>query len=134
MDTHGAVEFVQASATNLDAAERVKERAHELGGFKVALDSALLHCLDDDAQRDYIKGVRELVRQGGSLCTYHASPTPIPTPVITRGACRKHSFALCLRRATDGISSRSQGSLVPATARCSVIEWRCTDDCLVVSC
>ena len=46
----GRVEFVQASASELGAAARVQARARELGGFEVALDSALLHCLDDEPQ------------------------------------------------------------------------------------
>ena len=63
----GTVEFVQASATDLGSAARVQERARELGGFEVALDSALIHCLDDADQRAYLAGVRKLVRPGGSL-------------------------------------------------------------------
>ena len=58
----GAVEFVQASATALGGAERVQERAAALGGFAVALDSALLHCLDDEAERAYVDGLHGLVR------------------------------------------------------------------------
>ena len=46
----GRVEFVRASAMELRACDRVVELSAELGGFEVALDSALLHCLDDDAQ------------------------------------------------------------------------------------
>ena len=63
----GSVEYVRASATSLGSAERVQERARQLGGFEVALDSALLHCLDDAPQRVYLDGLRELLRPGAAL-------------------------------------------------------------------
>ena len=59
----GATEFVEASATALGEAARVQARARELGGFAVALDAAMLHCLDDDAQIAYVDGLRPLLRR-----------------------------------------------------------------------
>ena len=79
----GAVEFTQASAVDLGAAGRVQARAKELGGFAVVLDSALLHCLDDEAQRTYLGGLRPLVRPGGKLllgCFSDANPEPWSRP------------------------------------------------------
>ena len=79
----GAVEFVTASACELAIAERVQVRARELGGFAAALDSALLHCLDDHAQRLYIDGLRPLLRPGGRLfvgCFSDANPDPWENP------------------------------------------------------
>ena len=79
----GAVEFTQASAVDLGAAGRVQARAKELGGFAVVLDSALLHCLDDEAQRTYLDGLRPLVRPGGKLllgCFSDANPEPWSRP------------------------------------------------------
>jgi SAM-dependent methyltransferase len=79
----GAVEFTEASAVDLGGAERVQARARELGGFAVVLDSALLHCLDDEAQRAYLAGVRPLVRPGGKLllgCFSDANPEPWSCP------------------------------------------------------
>ena len=80
----GATEFIQASATDLGAAARVQERARELGGgFEVALDSALLHCLDDDAQRTYVEGLRALAKPGASLfvgCFSDGNPDPWTNP------------------------------------------------------
>ena len=64
-DASGACEFVEASCTDLAAAARVQERARELGGFPVLLDSALLHCLDDEAQAAYAEGLRPLIRSDG---------------------------------------------------------------------
>lgn len=81
--TQGTVEFVQASATDLGTAARVQARARDLGGFEVALDSALIHCLDDDDQRAYLAGVRQLVRPGGSLfvgCFSDANLDPWQNP------------------------------------------------------
>ena len=79
----GAVEFTVASAVDLKAAERIQERARELGGFEVILDSALLHCLDDEAQRAYLDGVRPLLRPGGRLyigCFSDRNPDPWKNP------------------------------------------------------
>ena len=79
----GAVEFVQASATALGDAERVQACAAELGGFEVALDSAMLHCLADDAQQSFVAGVRPLLRTGGRLfvgCFSDANPDPWSNP------------------------------------------------------
>ena len=79
----GRVEFVEASAIDLASAARVQERARELGGFEVVLDSALLHCLDDDDQRSYVDGLRPLVREGGTLfvgCFSDANPPPWSNP------------------------------------------------------
>ena len=79
----GATEYVRASATELRAAERVQARAKELGGFEVALDSAMMHCLDDDAQRSFVDGVRPLMRRGGRLfvgCFSDANPNPWSNP------------------------------------------------------
>ena len=79
----GAVEFATASAVDLGAAERLRARARELGGFAVVLDSALLHCLDDGAQQTYIDGLRPLVRAGGTLfvgCFSDANPDPWANP------------------------------------------------------
>ena len=67
----GRVEFVQASASELGAAARVQERARELGGFEVALDSALLHCLDDEPQ----VRVRVRVRVRALTLTLTLTPT-----------------------------------------------------------
>jgi SAM-dependent methyltransferase len=81
--TTGAVELMRASATELGAAARVQECATELGGFAVALDSALLHCLDDEAQIAYVDGVRALMRPGGSLylgCFSDGNPDPWVNP------------------------------------------------------
>ena len=61
----------------------MQARAKELGGFAVVLDSALLHCLDDEAQRSYLDGVRPLVRPGGKLlvgCFSDANPEPWSRP------------------------------------------------------
>ena len=79
----GAVEIVRASATDLDAASRIQERAKELGGFETVLDSALLHCLDDEAQHAYVSGLRPLVRTGGKVlvgCFSDANPDPWSNP------------------------------------------------------
>ncbi|KAL1530020.1 hypothetical protein AB1Y20_000945 [Prymnesium parvum] len=79
----GAVEFVQASAMELHAAPRVQQRADQLGGFEIALDSALLHCLDDAAQRTYLSGLRKLMRPGGRAyigCFSDANPDPWSNP------------------------------------------------------
>ena len=81
--TSGAAEYVQASAVDLGAAKEVQARARELGGFEVALDSALLHCLDDASQRAYLDGLRGLVRPGGRLfigCFSDANPDPWLNP------------------------------------------------------
>ena len=43
-EANGAATFFQASATALEHAEVLRTRADEIGGFEVALDSALLHC------------------------------------------------------------------------------------------
>jgi hypothetical protein len=72
----GRVEFVQASAIDLAAAARVQARSRELGGFEVALDSALLHCLDDEPQRAYLDGLHGLLRPGGTLLTLTLTPKP----------------------------------------------------------
>ena len=61
----------------------MQARAKELGGFAVVLDSALLHCLDDKAQRGYLDGLRPLVRPGGKLlvgCFSDANPEPWSRP------------------------------------------------------
>ena len=71
----GRVEFVQASASELGAAARVQARARELGGFEVALDSALLHCLDDEPQVRLRLRVR--VRLGVNP---YPNPNPNPNP------------------------------------------------------
>ncbi|EOD38635.1 hypothetical protein EMIHUDRAFT_224426 [Emiliania huxleyi CCMP1516] len=79
----GATEFVAASATDLAGAARVQARASELGGFEVALDSAMLHCLDDDSQRAFVDGLRPLMRAGGKLfvgCFSDANPDPWSNP------------------------------------------------------
>ena len=79
----GSVEFVQASATELGGAARVQARSRELGGFEVALDSALLHCLDDEPQRAYLDGLHALLRSGGTLfigCFSDANPDPWLNP------------------------------------------------------
>ena len=49
----------------------------------MVLDSALLHCLDDEAQRAYLDGVRPLLRPGGKLlvgCFSDANPEPWSRP------------------------------------------------------
>ena len=79
----GATEFVEASATALGEAARVQARARELGGFAVALDAAMLHCLDDDAQIAYVDGLRPLLRRGGRLFVgafSDANPDPWSNP------------------------------------------------------
>ena len=79
----GDTEFVQASAVDLASAERVQERARELAGFEVALDSAMLHCLDDESQRSFAEGLRPLMRPGGRLfvgCFSDANPDPWSNP------------------------------------------------------
>ena len=79
----GAVEFTKASAIDLGAANRVQARAQQLGGFECAIDSALLHCLDDEAQRAYLDGLRPLIRIGGRLCIgcfSDANPDPWINP------------------------------------------------------
>ena len=78
-----AVEFVEASATDLDEASRVQAVARELGGFRCALDVGLLHCLDDAAQRAYVDGLRPLLRRGGKVfvgCFSDANPDPWLNP------------------------------------------------------
>lgn len=83
VEAGGSIEFVVASAVDLTAAQRVQERARELGGFKVALDSALLHCLDDAAQRAYLNGLQLLMRPGGRLfvgCFSDRNPDPWENP------------------------------------------------------
>ena len=79
----GAVEFVEASAIDLGSASRVQARAKELGGFEVVLDSALLHCLDDEQQRSYADGLLPLMRPSGQLfvgCFSDANPPPWSNP------------------------------------------------------
>ena len=79
----GAVEFTEASAVDLSGADRVQQKAKELGGFAVVLDSALLHCLDDDDAHAYLSGLRPLVRPGGKLllgCFSDANPEPWSRP------------------------------------------------------
>ena len=79
----GATEYVMASAIDLAAAERVHARAAAIGGFEVALDSAMLHCLGDDAQAAFVEGVRPLMRPGGKLfvgCFSDANPDPWSNP------------------------------------------------------
>lgn len=76
-------EFCVASAIDLGSAVRVQQRAEELGGFEAALDSALLHCLDDAAQRRYVNDLHALIRPGGSLfvgCFSDAIPDPWRAP------------------------------------------------------
>ena len=82
-EARGSVEFVQASAVDLAAAQRVQARARDLGGFEIALDSAMLHCLDDESQNAFIEGVRPLMRAGGRLfigCFSDANPDPWSNP------------------------------------------------------
>ena len=82
-EAKGAVEFTLGSAIDLQSAARVNERARELGGFEVALDSALLHCLDDEAQQKYVDGLAPLVRNGGMLyvgCFSDRNPDPWKNP------------------------------------------------------
>jgi SAM-dependent methyltransferase len=79
----GAVDFVEASAVDLGSASDMERRAREIGGFPVALDSALLHCLDDDSQRAYLDGLRPLMRPGGKLfvgCFSDRNPDPWSNP------------------------------------------------------
>lgn len=82
-ESGGSVEFVEASALDLRSADRLHKRARELGGFATALDSALLHCLDDEAQQRYLRGLRELMRSEGRLyvgCFSDANPDPWSNP------------------------------------------------------
>lgn len=79
----GSVDFIEASATDLASSSDVQSRAKEVGGFEVVLDSAMLHCLDDDAQRAYIEGLRDVTRVGGRLylgCFSDANPDPWSNP------------------------------------------------------
>ena len=81
-ELRGKVDFVQTSAMTLEDAA-MKDRASEIGGFEVALDSALIHCLDDDAQRAYVDGLRTLMKPGGSLyvgCFSDGNPDPWQNP------------------------------------------------------
>lgn len=82
-EANGAATFFQASATALEHAEVLQARADEIGGFEVALDSALLHCLNDEAQEAYVDGLRRLLRPGGRLfvgCFSDANPDPWTNP------------------------------------------------------
>mmetsp|Transcript_11987 Transcript_11987/g.22460 ORF Transcript_11987/g.22460 Transcript_11987/m.22460 type:complete len:528 (+) Transcript_11987:60-1643(+) len=80
---NGSVAFAEASATDLGSADRVQTWARDLDGFGVVLDSALLHCLDDEAQQTYLDGVRQLMRPGGKMfvgCFSDANPDPWSNP------------------------------------------------------
>jgi SAM-dependent methyltransferase len=114
---HGHVEFVQASATALDEATRVQQRARELGGFAVALDSALIHCLDDDAQRAYVDGVRAVMRPGA-----HRVSPPQTHPSRSHAQCRHRervtvrAVVVCTRRGVLGIRAHpsARTALLPS--------------------
>lgn len=74
--------FEVASCTDL-LRSPVHEVADAIGGFPVALDSALLHCLDDKTQRRYVGELAKVVRTGGRLyvgCFSDANPDPWSNP------------------------------------------------------
>ena len=78
----GSVRFEVASCTDL-LDSPVYDVADAIGGFPVALDSALLHCLDDKTQRRYVGELAKVVRTGGRLyvgCFSDANPDPWSNP------------------------------------------------------
>ena len=78
----GTATFVEASCLALEASA-VGAAADEHRGFPVALDSALLHCLDDASQRAYVGELAKVVRVGGRVyvgCFSDANPDPWSNP------------------------------------------------------
>ena len=78
----GSARFEVASCADLFDSP-VYALAEEIGGFPVALDSALLHCLDDKMQRRYVAELARVVRTGGRLyvgCFSDANPDPWSNP------------------------------------------------------
>jgi len=81
-DAGGSARFEVASCADLFDSP-VYALAEEIGGFPVALDSALLHCLDDKMQRRYVAELAKVVRTGGRLyvgCFSDANPDPWSNP------------------------------------------------------
>ncbi|OBH00854.1 class I SAM-dependent methyltransferase [Mycobacterium sp. E3247] len=77
------VEFVVADATTMEGVE---------GPFRTAVDSALLHCLDAEAQRSYISALHGICERGARLhllCFSDMLPAEIPAYRSTEAHLRE---------------------------------------------
>ncbi|QUH04007.1 class I SAM-dependent methyltransferase [Saccharopolyspora erythraea] len=76
------VEFVVADATTLDGVE---------GPFRTVVDSALLHCLDEESRRSYVSALHAICEPGARLhvmCFSDAMPAGLPIHPHTEAQLR----------------------------------------------
>jgi SAM-dependent methyltransferase len=83
------VEFVVADVTTMEGVE---------GPFRTVVDSALLHCLDDEAGRNYVSALHGICEPGARvhvLCFSDELPAGVPVP-------NPHTEAELRARFSDG--------------------------------
>lgn len=114
-----AVEFLVADATSLDGVP---------GGFATVIDSAMLHCLDDEARRRYLAALRRVCRPGARLhvfCFQAGPADTMPVPASMDEVSLRQAFRECgwniqrmqTRRYITSMTRRQAHEQMPAELR-----------------